>query len=99
MLLPKDEGTLQGSRQLSKDEGNISPAKDEDNMRHAKNEGLPDHVVHHKVHHVSKKTEGAATKRKALLVGISYSGPSNKWSPLDGPHGDVDRIQELLLSA
>jgi hypothetical protein len=48
---------------------------------------------------VDAKTEGAATKRRALLVGISYSTPSNTWSPLDGPHGDVDRYRDLLISA
>ena len=48
---------------------------------------------------VDNKTQGAATKRRALLVGISYSNPSNTWSPLDGPHGDVDRYWDLLVSA
>ena len=38
-------------------------------------------------------------KRRALLVGITYSSPSNTWSPLDGPHGDVDQYRDLLISA
>jgi hypothetical protein len=42
------------------------------------------------------KIEGPTSKRRALLVGISYSGPHNQWSPLDGPHSDVDRFQQLL---
>lgn len=37
------------------------------------------------------------TKRRALLVGITYSSPSNTWSPLDGPHGDVDQYRDLLV--
>jgi hypothetical protein len=39
------------------------------------------------------------TKRRALLVGITYSSPSNTWSQLDGPHGDVDQYRDLLISA
>jgi hypothetical protein len=38
-------------------------------------------------------------KRRALLVGISYSGPHNTWSRLDGPYDDVDRYHGLLISA
>jgi hypothetical protein len=41
----------------------------------------------------------ATTKRRALLVGISYCSPSNTWSRLDGPHEDVDQYRELLMSA
>ncbi|KAI9432855.1 caspase domain-containing protein [Lactarius indigo] len=44
-----------------------------------------------------EKSEGPATKRRALLVGISYKGDHNTWSPLDGPHEDVDRFQQLLI--
>jgi hypothetical protein len=44
--------------------------------------------------------EAAQIRRRALLVGITYTNPpSNTWSPLDGPHGDVDRYRELLTSA
>jgi hypothetical protein len=39
------------------------------------------------------------TKRRALLVGITYSSPWNTWSELDGPHGDVDQYLNLLISA
>jgi hypothetical protein len=74
---------------LPKDEGNSSLAKDDGNIR------LPDDVAYH----VENKPEVPAKRRKALLVGISYSSPSNTWSPLDGPHGDVDRFKDLLLSA
>ena len=45
------------------------------------------------------KHEVASLKRRALLVGITYTGPDNKWPPLDGPHRDVDRYRELLTSA
>jgi hypothetical protein len=38
-------------------------------------------------------------KRRALLIGITYTGPANKWSPLDGPHDDVDRYHRLLIGA
>ena len=39
------------------------------------------------------------SKRRALLVGITYSSPSNTWSELDGPHGDVDQYRDLLICA
>ena len=42
------------------------------------------------------KSGGQKPKRRALLVGISYNGPHNKWSALDGPYEDVDRFQQLL---
>lgn len=45
------------------------------------------------------KKEGTVMKRRALLVGITYSAPFNKWSPLEGPHHDVDQFRELLISA
>ena len=41
----------------------------------------------------------ASLKRRALLIGITYTGPHNKWTPLDGPHSDVDRYRDLLTSA
>jgi hypothetical protein len=41
---------------------------------------------------------GPTTKRRALLVGISYHhSPSDIWPPLDCPHEDVDRFRELLI--
>ncbi|KAN0136650.1 Caspase domain containing protein [Lactarius tabidus] len=41
---------------------------------------------------------GPTTKRRALLVGISYHhSPSDIWPPLDGPHEDVNRFRELLI--
>jgi len=42
------------------------------------------------------KSNGQRSKRRALLVGISYNGPHNKWPALDGPHDDVDRFRQLL---
>jgi hypothetical protein len=45
------------------------------------------------------KKDSVTMRRRALLVGIAYSSPSNTWSPLDGPHDDVDRYRGLLLSA
>ncbi|KAI0293727.1 caspase domain-containing protein [Multifurca ochricompacta] len=45
------------------------------------------------------KREDSTPKRRALLVGISYSGPFNTWSRLDGPHGDVDHFRELLVGS
>ena len=45
------------------------------------------------------KKEVASLKRRALLIGITYTGPHNKWTPLDGPHGDVDRYRDVLTSA
>ncbi|KAH9979130.1 caspase domain-containing protein [Russula compacta] len=42
---------------------------------------------------------GATPKRRALLVGISYSLTSSEtWSPLDGTHTDVDNFRELLIN-
>lgn len=106
--LPNDEDTLR----LPKDEGNSHLPKDDDTIRLPKND---DHTHLPKVEDdtrpptdednarlpdvADKKTEIAAAKRRALLVGICYSSPTNTWSPLDGPHGDVDRCEELLTSA
>ncbi len=42
------------------------------------------------------KSEGPTSRRRALLVGISYKGDRNKWPVLDGPHEDVDRFRHLL---
>ena len=81
--LPKDEDTPP----LPKDAGANSThlPKDEDNVR------LPGHV--------DNKPDAAVRKRRALLVGICYNGPNNYWSPLDGPHVDVERYRILLTSA
>jgi hypothetical protein len=61
---------------------------------------VPDdaHNNHHPddVHH---KTKDVEAKRRALLVGITYTNPWNTWSQLDGPHGDVDQYRGLLISA
>ncbi|KAH9953158.1 caspase domain-containing protein [Russula dissimulans] len=40
---------------------------------------------------------GATIKRRALLIGITYAN-ARIWSPLEGPHEDVDQYQELLVS-
>jgi ankyrin repeat protein len=45
------------------------------------------------------KKERKPIKRRALLVGITYSSESNTWPQLDDPHHDVDRYQKLLISA
>ena len=42
------------------------------------------------------KSKSPTSKRRALLVGISYTGAHNTWSPLDGPFDDVDRFWKLL---
>jgi hypothetical protein len=64
------------------------------------NKRVPDdaHNNHHPddVHH---KTKDVEAKRRALLVGITYTNPWNTWSQLDGPHGDVDQYRGLLISA
>jgi len=44
------------------------------------------------------KPKDVKTKRRALLVGITYNNPWNKWSSLDGPHGDVDQYRDLLIN-
>ena len=51
---------------------------------------------------VQEETQSArvapTSKRRALLVGISYHhSRSELWSPLDGPHEDVDRFRKLLI--
>jgi hypothetical protein len=39
-------------------------------------------------------------KKRALLVGISYHDSTSPiWTPLDGPHVDVDHFQKLLIRA
>ena len=44
------------------------------------------------------KGHGPTLRRRALLVGIEYRGSTSpEWTPLDGPHGDVDRFLELLI--
>jgi hypothetical protein len=88
--LPKDEDKTR----VPKDEDNTRLPKDEDNTRLPK-DGDDTHLPKDE----DNKTQGTATKRRALLVGISYTSPSNTWSPLDGPHGDVDRYRDLLISA
>ncbi len=55
------------------------------------NEHLPDDI--------HDRTKDVASKQRALLVGITYTGPFNTWSQLDGPHGDVDQYRDLLISA
>jgi hypothetical protein len=47
------------------------------------------------VHDIGKDME---PKRRGLLVGITYTNPWNTWSQLDGPHEDVDRYRDLLIS-
>jgi F-box-like len=48
---------------------------------------------------ISIRTWNKSHKHRALLVGITYTGPSNTWTKLDGPHEDVDRYRDLLISA
>jgi hypothetical protein len=93
---PRDEGNT------PKDEGNAHPSKGEGSRHVPKDEGnahMKDEGSIHLPNDVNNKTEGAATKRRALLVGIVYSSPSNTYSQLDGPHSDVDRYRELLICA
>ena len=64
------------------------------------NKLVPDDA--HKTHlpdDVDDKKKDREAKRRALLVGITYSNPWNTWSQLDGPHGDVDQYRDLLVSA
>ncbi|KAH8994283.1 caspase domain-containing protein [Lactarius akahatsu] len=43
---------------------------------------------------------GPTTKRRALLVGISYAwSQSDAWWPLENPHADVDLFWSLLVGA
>jgi hypothetical protein len=42
--------------------------------------------------------DGATPKRRALLIGISYHDSTDPmWTPLVGPHDDVDHFWELLI--
>jgi len=43
------------------------------------------------------KKDGRAMKQRALLIGIAYTNAKN-WSPLEGPHDDVEQYRELLSS-
>ncbi|KAI0277926.1 caspase domain-containing protein [Russula aff. rugulosa BPL654] len=47
---------------------------------------------------VSIWTWDKSHKHRALLVGITYTSPSNTWAELNGPHEDVDRYRDLLIS-
>jgi len=39
-------------------------------------------------------------KKRALLVGIAYLGSTSPiWTPLDGPHVDVEHFRKLLIRA
>ena len=103
--LQNDEDTIR----VTKDEGNAKLPKDEDSTRlpkdaSADNTHLPKDEDNARLPgHLDNKTEVAAGKRRALLVGICYNNPFNiaskKWDPLDGPHGDVERYRILLTSA
>ena len=99
--LQNDEDTIH----LTNDEGNPNLPKDEDTTHLAKDAGansthLPkDEDKTRLPGHVDNKPEVAVGKRRALLVGICYNGPLNKWDALDGPHGDVERYRILLTSA
>ena len=83
---------------------NLPPDKNEDNLPCGKPDTFNGASVNASAHSLSaedggEKKGGAAVKRRALLVGITYCSPTNTWSPLDGPHDDVDRYRELLTSA
>ena len=90
------------SKHLADDEQS-EPAEPLPNGVHSKH--LPDeeHNKHHLEDDVHEKSKGVETKRRALLVGITYTSPfnlaSNTWSQLDGPHDDVDQYRDLLISA
>lgn len=48
--------------------------------------------------HLPDNSESPRTKRRALLVGISYIGSTDPvWTPIDGLHDDVDRFRGLLI--
>ena len=39
-------------------------------------------------------------KKRALLVGITYRDSASPiWTPLDGPHVDIEHFQDLLIRA
>jgi hypothetical protein len=62
--------------------------------------GAPDDAHNkHLANDTRDKPKDVKTKRRALLVGITYTNPWNTWSQLDGPHGDVDQYRDLLISA
>ena len=45
------------------------------------------------------KVNAPKSKRRALLVGITYKDSTDEvWTPLEYPHDDVDRFRELLIS-
>ena len=96
---PNDEDTLR----LPKDKGNSHLPSDGDTIRLPKNDDhthLPKVEDDTRLPDVADKITGvAAAKRRALLVGICYSSTTNTWSPLDSSHGDVDRCEDLLISA
>ena len=47
---------------------------------------------------VESKVHVPTPKRRALLIGITYDGSTDPiWTPLVGPHVDVDRFRELLI--
>lgn len=82
----------------------ISFVNDDDNHPRHNLGTSNDASVNESTHPQSTQIQGnekevASLKRRALLIGITYTGPHNKWSPLDGPYGDVDRYRDLLIGA
>ena len=44
------------------------------------------------------KVNAPKSKRRALLVGITYKSSTDEvWTPLEHPHDDVDNFRELLI--
>jgi hypothetical protein len=93
-----DSNYLPNGELHSKHHTNGTPSKHFPDEEH--NKRLPDDTHDkHLPDDVHDETKDVEAKRRALLVGITYSSPSNTWSPLDGPHDDVDQYQDLLISA
>jgi hypothetical protein len=109
-LPPPEDGTLPLCKTDKSNgvnvKGNIhvSLVNDDDNHPRDNLGTSNDASVNASTHPLSTQNQGdekevASFKRRALLIGITYTGPHNKWTPLDGPYGDVDRYRDLLTSA
>jgi len=58
----------------------------------------PHHDPLHNAEEGESKDHDPTSKRRALLVGISYHDSTDeKWKPLEGTHTDVDHFRNLLI--
>jgi hypothetical protein len=69
------------------------PRAEEESKAHVPTPERPRHCAG-----AESKVHVPTPKRRALLIGTTYDGSTDPiWTPLVGPHVDVDHFQELLI--